>query len=32
KAQVREEVIARVNSALTSGEVRQVYFTEFVVQ
>lgn len=32
KAQIRDEIIMRANSALTAGEVRQVYFTEFVVQ
>ena len=32
KAQIRDEIIMRVNSALTTGEIRQVYFTEFVVQ
>jgi flagellar FliL protein len=32
KFALREEVVSRVNEILTAGEVRQVYFTEFVVQ
>lgn len=32
KFALKEEVASRVNEVLTSGEVRQVYFTEFVVQ
>lgn len=32
KFALREEVVSRVNEILRTGEVRQVYFTEFVVQ
>lgn len=32
KFALREEMVSRLNEVLASGEVRQVYFTEFVVQ
>jgi flagellar FliL protein len=32
KATIRENVARRLNNLLTEGEVRQVYFTEFVTQ
>ncbi len=32
KIQLREELLRRMNQALTSGTVTRIYFTEFVVQ
>lgn len=32
KLRLRSEIVARVNAFLTSGSIRRVYFTEFVVQ
>lgn len=32
KMQLRDEILQRVNSLLSSGQVRNAYFTEFVVQ
>ena len=32
KSQLRSEILARINQILTSGQVKGVYFTEFVVQ
>lgn len=32
KFALREEMVSRLNEILSTGEVRQVYFTEFVVQ
>ena len=32
KFALREEMVSRLNELLATGEVRQVYFTEFVVQ
>lgn len=32
KFSLKEEIISQVNGVLTSGQVRQVFFTEFVVQ
>jgi len=32
KYQLRDEIMARVNHILTGGKVRNVYFTEFVIQ
>ena len=32
KIRLRAEIINRVNNALTTGEIRKVYFTEFVIQ
>ncbi|UCZ55514.1 flagellar basal body-associated FliL family protein [Desulfurispirillum indicum] len=32
KLRLRSEIVSRVNAFLTSGSIRRVYFTEFVVQ
>ena len=32
KLRLRQEIVARINSFLTSGRVQNIYFTEFVVQ
>jgi flagellar FliL protein len=32
KLQLRAEIIARLNKLLTTGKVKGIYFTEFVVQ
>ncbi|MFH1624578.1 MAG: flagellar basal body-associated FliL family protein [Pseudomonadota bacterium] len=32
KNRLRDEIIARLNGFLTSGNVKEVYFTEFVIQ
>ncbi|MEW6379314.1 MAG: flagellar basal body-associated FliL family protein [bacterium] len=32
KIRLRAEIMNRINTVLTSGEVRKVYFTEFVIQ
>ncbi|MBW2087159.1 MAG: flagellar basal body-associated FliL family protein [Deltaproteobacteria bacterium] len=32
KMRLRMEIIGRINNFLTSGRVKNVYFTEFVVQ
>jgi len=32
KQKLREEIIERVNEAITTGKISRVYFTEFVIQ
>ena len=32
KQRLREEIIERVNDAITTGKISRVYFTEFVIQ
>ncbi|MEW5800592.1 MAG: flagellar basal body-associated FliL family protein [bacterium] len=32
KMRLRAEIVNRINNILTSGEIRKVYFTEFVIQ
>ena len=32
KAKLKREILARINSFLSSGKAKRVYFTEFVVQ
>lgn len=32
KLRLREEIISRLNNTLVTGEIKEVYFTEFVVQ
>ncbi|MFQ6112288.1 MAG: hypothetical protein ACE5LX_09735 [Nitrospinota bacterium] len=29
---MRDEVVARINTILTSGQVKKAFFTDFVVQ